>query len=136
MLTLSTAWKIRRDLGPSWVLKRTLFAAQARFGVLERCLPVSDWEFGLNESLARKMQPEPEEYKRTTLDRLCSFFPSINPPSFRDDEDVCRQADRVLAGEWPFFLHDWQHTGFPPDWHRNALGGKRVDDQRHWSRID
>jgi asparagine synthase (glutamine-hydrolysing) len=130
MLSLSTAWKIWRDLGASWVLNRTLFAAQARFGVLERRLPVSDWEF------AGTTQAELEECKRTTLGHLRTFFPSTNPSSFRDDENVCRQAERILEGEWPFFFHDWLHTGFPPDWHRNARDGKRVDDQRHWSRID
>lgn len=136
MLSLSTVWKIWRDLGPSWVLKRTLFAAQAHFGVLERRLPASDWEFDINGSFAAKTQAELEECKRATLDRLSSFFRATNPSSLRDGEDVCKQADRILEGEWPFFFHDWRHIGFPPDWHRNALDGKRVDDQRHWSRID
>ena len=136
MLSLSTAWKIWRDLGPSWVLKRTLFAAQAHFGVLERRLPVSDWEFDVSGSVASKTQAELGECKRTTLDRLSIFFPATNPLSFRDGQDISGQADRILEGEWPFFFHDWLPIGFPPNWHRNALDGKRVDNQRHWSRID
>ncbi len=40
-------------------------------------------------------------------------------------------ADRILAGELPFFSWDWRRVGFPPDW------SSAVDKPLpHWSRLD
>jgi len=40
-------------------------------------------------------------------------------------------ADRILAGELPFFGWDWRRIGFPPDWSSTT-----VQPSAHWSRLD
>ena len=136
MFPLSTAWKIVRNLGPKWVLRRIKFAAQQRFGILERRLPVSDWGFESHDWLAADRPADPELFKESIVERSCFFLKLAKPPSLLDGDEVCRKADRVLSGEWPFFSHLWSRVGFPPDWQLNALDGTRVKDRRHWSRID
>ncbi|MEW6258731.1 MAG: alginate lyase family protein [Thermodesulfobacteriota bacterium] len=46
-----------------------------------------------------------------------------------------RLIDRLIAGEWRFFEHNWVQVGFPPCWLRNAITGETITGQRHWSRI-
>ena len=36
------------------------------------------------------------------------------------------EADRVLAGEWKYFSHEWIKTGFPPDWHIDPVSGVKL----------
>ena len=136
MFSLSTVWKIARDLGPKWILKRLKFAVQARFGILERRLPVSHWDFGSRDWLSARTPLDPDRLKQSVIERSRFFFGFAPPPSLSDGENVCRLADRILAGEWPFFSRQWLRVGFPPDWHFNAFDGTRVNHRVHWSRID
>jgi len=136
MSSLSTAWKLARDLGPSWILKRTKFEAEAHFGILERRLPVSNWDFDSRDWLSAEAPLDAERFKHSVAERSRFLFSFATAPSLLDCENVCRQADRILSGEWPFFSHHWLRIGFPPDWHLNALDGERVDDRVHWSRLD
>lgn len=136
MLSPSTALKIARKPGIPWVLKRTSFALQTRLGILERRLPISGWDFDSRDWLDPETPTGAEKFKQSTRERCRFFPPAAIPESLSDGENVCRQADRVLGGEWPFFSRHWLNVGFPPDWHLNKLDGKRIDHQVHWSRID
>ena len=129
------AWKIVRDLGPAWVLKRAGVEAQLRLGILKRRLPVSNWDFQSREWLRDDARFEPEEFKQSLLNKSKFFFASDHLPHCRNECEVCAQADRVLSGEWPYFSHTWYQIGFPPDWHLNVLDGKRVEDQAHWADV-
>ena len=133
MFSPSLAWKIVRDLGPAWVLKRAHVEAQLRFGILKRRLPVSDWDFQSREWLRPDAPVEAERFKQSVREQSKFFFDSEHLPRFGDECQACVQADRVLSGEWPYFSHTWHQIGFPPDWHCNVLDGKRVDDQGHWA---
>jgi hypothetical protein len=136
MFSLSIAWKITRDLGLPWVLKRAAFSLQARLGFLERRLPVSKWDFDRRDWLLEPVPEDPEQFKQCVCERLRFLSCPSKPSSLLDPENVCRRADRILAGEWQFFSRHWFQVGFPPDWHRNALDGMRADEKLHWSRID
>src|SRR5689334_14029963 len=99
MISPSTAWKLLRDLGPRWVLRRFQIEAELRLGVIERRLPVSDWNFAVGTS---------SDDSARIGDRLKSeladskfFFPSQQLPKPVCSAQVCRDADRVFAGEWP-----------------------------------
>src|SRR5438270_3600593 len=133
MLSPSTTWKIVRDLGPAWMLKRAGVEAQLQLGSIKRRLPVSNWDFDSREWLRDDAPSSPEQFKKTLREHSNFFFDSGNLQPSRHESEVCRQADRVLAGEWPYFSHSWYQVGFPPDWHFNVLDGKRVEDQAHWA---
>ena len=135
MFSPSIAWKIARDLGLPWVLKRAALAFQVRHGFLEGRLPASKWDFDRRDSLLERVPEDPEQFKQSVCEQLRFLSFPGKPPSLLGPESVCRQADRILSGEWQFFSRHWLQIGFPPDWHNNALDGTRVDEQRHWSRI-
>ena len=136
MLSPSTALKIARKPGLPWILKRTSLALQTRLGILERRLSISRWEFDSRDWLDPETPAGAEKFKQSIRERCRFFPPAAIPESLSDGENVCRQADRVLSGEWPFFSRHWLNVGFPPDWHLNVLSGERIEDQVHWSHID
>ena len=133
MFSLSTAWKIARDLGPLWVLKRIGFELQMRLGILKRRLPVSSWDFASRDWLRADALASADDFKQSLRRQSKFFFDPSSLPKPTEPAGVCSHADRVLSGEWPFFSHTWRESRFPPDWHLNPLDGKRADDQRHWS---
>ena len=45
------------------------------------------------------------------------------------------EAERILNGELKYFAHNFVKTGFPPDWHKDPVSGKRLDSNKHWSEI-
>ena len=120
-----------RDLGPGWALRRLRIEAELRLGIVERRLPISDWNFavGNERDLARA-----DDRLKSELFRSKFFFSPQKLPKPVCSAQVCRDADRVLAGEWLYFSHSWFRTGFPPDWHLNVLDGARADATTHWSR--
>jgi Heparinase II/III-like protein/Heparinase II/III N-terminus len=52
-----------------------------------------------------------------------------NPQSAIDE------ANRILNGELKYFAHKFVQTGFPPDWHKDPISGKKLDSNKHWSEI-
>ena len=131
MIPPSTAWKLVRDLGPGWTVRRLRIEAELKLGIVERRLPVSDWDFA-----AGGQSDDPARGDRLKLELLRSkflFCPQQLPKPVCSAQ-VCRDADRVLAGEWPYFSHSWFRTGFPPGWHFNVLDGSHADATQHWSR--
>ena len=134
MISIPIAWKILRDLGPSWVLKRIAVEAQVRLGIVERRLPVADWEFESRDWLLADAPRSADAFKASLLQRSRFFIDSKQLPR-SSDPDVCRRAERVLQGDWPYFSHTCFKVGFPPDWHRNPFDGTRFDDRAHWTRI-
>ncbi len=45
------------------------------------------------------------------------------------------ETDRLLNGEIKFFAHEFQRTGFPPDWHKDPISGIKLDANKHWSQL-
>jgi len=45
------------------------------------------------------------------------------------------EANRILNGELKYFGHKFVKTGFPPDWHKDPVSGKKLDSGKHWSEI-
>jgi len=131
-MSLPIAWKILRDLGPSWVFKRLGFAARIRSGTLKRLLPLSDWQF----DSSRPPCSNQEGISGGHALKNKFFFSYGELVASSPSTHSCDQADRVLSGEWQFFSSQWLRIGFPPDWHLNVLDGRRVPNTYHWSEID
>src|SRR5579884_3075668 len=130
MFPLPTAWKILCTLGPGWVLTRLRVEAELRLGTVERRVPVSNWDV----SCDNKHKHAGEQLK----DRLAQskfFFSPQQPPKPFCAAQVCREADRVLAGEWTYFFHSRFQIRFPPDWHFNALDRTHADNREHWRKV-
>ncbi len=51
------------------------------------------------------------------------------------EESVLREAERILAGELPFFGDLHFTCGFPPQWFRNPVTGQSVSPQQPWTQM-
>ena len=121
-----------RDFGPGWALRRLRIEAELRSGIVARRLPVSDWNFTVGNEYANPARVG-DRLKSQVLASKFFFCPQQLPKPVCPAQ-VCRGADRVLSGEWPYFSHSWLRSGFPPDWHLNVLDGRHADSAAHWSR--
>jgi asparagine synthase (glutamine-hydrolysing) len=50
-------------------------------------------------------------------------------------QPAIEEAERVLSGELKYFAHKFVKTGFPPDWHKDPISGKKLNTKKHWSEI-
>lgn len=138
MISFSKLWKIMRDLGPGWALRRLQLESKLRLGIVERRLPASDWIFqgGTDSGDSARVDEAARACDRLKSEYLHPkfFFTPQQLPKPVCSAQVCRDADRILAGEWPYFSHSCFQVGFPPDWHLNVFNGTRADATEHWSR--
>lgn len=136
-----------RHQGLRWVAFRVVYAARQRTGLLERRLPARAWDdLSLGDLVGDKALASEEHYLAYRRGSApCFFFSPQSRGAYRGHfekwdrgagEFPAAIARRLLGGELRFFEHTWVSVGYPPDWRRNALTGERVDDNRHWSRID
>src|SRR5579884_65385 len=100
MIPVSTAWKIWRTLGPTWAIRRLRVEAELRLGIIERRLPGSNWDFSHDQKDTNNGQRLKDELARSKF----LFSPRQLPKPFCAAQ-VCRDADRVFAGEWTYFFH-------------------------------
>ncbi|GIW50672.1 MAG: hypothetical protein KatS3mg081_0027 [Gemmatimonadales bacterium] len=146
---MSVHWRhlsqLHRHLGIRWLFLRGTYAAQQHLGWLERRLPSLPWEDqGLETLLSDRRLAHPERYLAYRWQEAPRFF--FKPKDrlryqgyFQRWDGDCEEPqaliERLLAGHWRFFGGLWLNTGFPPDWHRNALTGERAPSDHHWSRV-
>lgn len=68
---------------------------------------------------------------QTSFSKARISFPENIPwnPQLAVDE-----AER-MNGEIKYFAHEFQKTGFPPDWHKDPVTGIKLDLTKHWSQL-
>jgi len=52
-----------------------------------------------------------------------------------DPQLALDEAERILSGEIKYFAHEFQKTGFPPDWHKDPVTGIKLHSTKHWSQL-
>ncbi|HET9741300.1 MAG TPA: alginate lyase family protein [Terriglobales bacterium] len=137
MLSPTLAFKVVRDLGPPWVMRRLWFDLQRTSGWLKLRHPTgasyqngTEFRSGLS---GRGGLGGHSDFAFGNTAPASFFFSQDQFPAVYDAASVCSQADRILAGEWPFFSHRWIQVGFPPRWNRNAVTGAMAPQHLHWS---
>lgn len=103
--------------------------------MIERRLPASDWDFSPGDWWNSDAGCDADHFKETLLRQPRFFFSPSKLPRASSATEICRQANRILAGKWPYFSHSWFQIGLPPDWRRNPLDGMRADHEGHWSKL-
>src|SRR5690242_5340450 len=118
-------------------------------------MPSYDWkDRPLQTWLKKGIPSQPDEYARWRKQNSPKFFfeplraersderASRNIVEARFPSDVSwnpqvavNEAERILSGELKYFEHEFIKTGFPPDWHKDPVSGKRLDSKKHWSEL-
>ncbi len=123
------------------------YALRKRTGLIRLRLPIYRWQDRPLETWLKNGVPsEPEAYAEWRRQNSPIFFfePLNKHNAGRVAEGVPRpwnpqtaveEAERVRNGELKYFAHKFVKTGFPPDWHKDSVSGKKLDSHKHWSEI-
>jgi len=141
MLTrLRTLASLYRELGPRWLIFRLAYAFRLRTGLIRLQFPQYAWS---NRPLQTWLKPDipstPDSYAQWRKGNSPKFFfdhtveARLSRPLTFDPQPAFTEADRLLNGEIKYFAHEFHHTGFPPNWHKDAFTGIEFDATKHWS---
>ncbi|HEX9331003.1 MAG TPA: hypothetical protein VF896_03870, partial [Anaerolineales bacterium] len=148
-------------LGARWLFFRVGYALRMQTGFIRRQIPAYNWQDRpLKTWLKKEIPSKPKEYAQWRKQNSPKFFfnslrAAKSPQGERIDERSSRHADearfpsdvpwnpkhavneaeRVLNSELKYFEHNFIKTGFPPDWHKDPISGKKLDSNQHWSEI-
>ena len=131
------------------------YALRKRTGLIRAQMPSYQWKDRPLEIWLKKSVPsEPEAYARWRRQNSLKFFLDPLSTKRRDERSFRRtvkaqspgdlpwnpqlavdEAERILNGELKYFAHKFVKTGFPPDWHKDPVSGKKLDPNKHWSEI-
>lgn len=139
------AWQLMRHFGPRWLAYRAKYAVERRSGWLARRDKLHAWDdLSLQACLSDARLAEPNRLLAHLRDCHTRFF--FSPDDMHEYRPLLCQFDRgeegpsatpqqIAAGEFRLFYVLSAKTGFPPNWHRNALTGEQAPADRHWSEI-
>lgn len=134
---------------------RVVYALRKRTGLIRKQMPAYEWaDRPLKTWLKKKIPAQPEQYARWRRQKSPKFFfeplraersgqrsprnvvEARFPPNLPwNPQSAVDEAERILNGELKYFAHNFIKTGFPPDWHKDPVSGKRLDSTKHWSEI-
>lgn len=130
--------KAVETLGPVWAFTRAKLVLMGKLGIVARRTPLQTWsQLPLSAVLIDGIPARPDAYCRWRAEHSPLFFFEFKAAISRTRHIGAKSigvADRILAGEFPFFGHS-RSLGFPPKWRSNPLTCKDTPDQ-HWSKID
>ncbi len=139
MLTkFRTLASLYRQLGPRWLAFRLAYALRFRTGLIRLQMPRYKWtDRPLATWLKKNIPSEPTTYAEWRKANALKFFTSVGAGSPRSmySENAIAEVDRILNGEIKFFAHEYQQTGFPPNWHRDPITGIELNTSKHWALI-
>ena len=158
MLTkFRTLASLYRQLGLRWLIFRFAYAFRFRTGIIRMQTPTYKWaDRPLGMWLKKNIPSQPDDYAYWRKQNPPKFF--FDPPyvmlsdseasltmkietlRYRDvlsggNLPAIDETDRLLNGEIKFFAHEFQRTGFPPDWHKDPISGIKLDANKHWSQL-
>jgi asparagine synthase (glutamine-hydrolysing) len=144
-------------LGAQWLTFRVSYALRKRTGLLRRQMPSYAWKDRPLETWIKKTVPStPEAYASWRKQNSPRFFfnsrAAQSPQGGESSSEHAiearfpseipwnpkhsvKEAERILNGELKYFEHEFIKTGFPPDWHKDPISGKKLDSKKHWSDI-
>src|SRR6266511_3529418 len=136
--------------GSRWLLFRVGYALRKQTGLIRLQMPAYQWNDRPLETWLRKDIPSvPVAYTQWRRQNSPKFFFNPLRAERSDNGDEARlpatsswnpkhavnEAERVLRGELKYFEHKFIKTGFPPEWHKDPISGKKLDFRKHWSEI-
>lgn len=129
------------------------YALRKRAGLIRLQMPAYPWkERPLTTWLKRNIPSTPQAYadwrKQNSPKFFFDSFSSERNGAMRyavegqianliswNPQTAVDEANRILNGELKYFAHNFVKTGFPPDWHKDPVSGKKLDSSKHWSEI-
>ena len=115
------------------------YALRKRTGFIRKQMPAYEWKDRPLETWLKSGIPsKPDAYAQWRRQNSPKFFfakltfPQNTP---WNPQLAVAEAERILNGELKYFAHKFVKTGFPPDWHKDPVSGKKLAPSKHWSEI-
>ncbi len=141
MLTkFRTLASLYRQLGLRWLTFRFAYAFRIRTGLIRLQMPAYQWkDRPLGTWLKKDIPSNPKSYAEWRRQNSPDFFfrgANQFPENISWNPQLAvNEAERILSGEIKYFAHEFQKTGFPPDWHKDPVTGIKLDSTKHWSQL-
>ena len=141
MLTkLRTLASLYHQLGLRWLTFRFAYAFRIRTGLIRLQMPAYQWkDRPLGTWLKKDIPSNPKSYAEWRRQNSPDFFfkgANQFPENISWNPQLAvSEAERILSGEIKYFAHEFQKTGFPPDWDKDPVTGIKLDSSKHWSQL-
>lgn len=136
---IKTLASLYRELGLRWSAFRLAYAFRHRSGLIRLQMPQYKWaDRPLATWLKKGIPAESTAYAEWRKANAPDFFfdnVGAGSPRPMFSKNAIAEADRILNGEIKFFSHEYQQTGFPPNWHTDPVSKTTLNSTKHWSQI-
>ncbi len=137
---IKTLASLYRELGLRWSAFRLAYAFRHRSGLIRLQMPQYKWaDRPLATWLKKNIPSESTAYAAWRKANAPKFFFDKTYREMNlagcDINVAVQKADRILNGEIKFFSHEYQQTGFPPNWHTDPVSKTTLNSTKHWSQI-
>ena len=126
-----------KHLGPAWLAQRLWFKVENKLGLLEKRMPRQTWASLQPASLPRSA----ELWRRKTpalpiaLISREELAPWCESYAIETGHSPVAEARGLAHGKIRIFNNRFFDLGYPLNWNRNVLSGRRLESTAHWSRI-
>ncbi len=130
---IKTLASLSLELGLRWSAFRLAYAFRHRSGLIRLQMPQYAWTDRPLATWLKKSIPSDStayaEWRKTNAPKF--FFDKMYREIHLANRDInvaVQEADRILNGEIKFFSHEYQRTGFPPNWHKDNFSHVTLSD--------
>ena len=126
-----------KHLGLSWLAQRLWFKVENKLGLLEKRMPKQSWASLLPASLSRSA----ELWRRKTPALPIALIPReelapwCESYAIETGHSPVAEARGLAHGKIRIFNNRFFDLGYPLNWNRNVLSGRRLESTAHWSKI-
>ncbi|TWI19965.1 heparinase II/III family protein [Sphingobacterium siyangense] len=124
-MKLKLAIQLCKNMGVRYVSYRVKHEFEKRSGILKRRHPL-DFKLGSQFFLS--------QWKEAVCKNYAILDPTLNIER-KESEELKMKAERILAGDIPFFNAEWISLGKNYNWITNPSNGYLYDINKHWSEI-
>ncbi len=139
MKKIKTFASLYRQLGFRWSAFRLAYAFRLGAGLIRLQTPQYKWsDRPLSAWLKKDIPSDIESYAQWRKNNPLKFFDSVGARSSHltwNTQPAIDEANKLLSGEIKYFAHQFQKTGFPPNWHRDPISNLQFPKNKHWSQI-
>lgn len=143
LIKIRTLASLYRQLGFRWSAFRLAYAFRLRTGLIRLQMPQYKWsDRPLSTWLKKNIPSDIESYTHWRKNNSPKFFFDTNPAgrvATSETSGISRpaidEANKLLSGEIKYFAHQFHHTDFPPNWHKDPITNYQLPTNKHWSQI-
>ena len=126
-----------KNLGPSWLAQRLWFKVENKLGLLEKRMPKQSWASLQPTSLTRSAELWRSKTPLLPIALISreELAPWCENYAIAHGYSPVAEARGLAQGKIRIFNNRFFDLGFPLNWNRNVLSGRRLESTAHWSKI-